>query len=656
MNNKRPSPLAQDTKVLLLLVVITLLILICTLHVPQYASLRFDDSYDLSGGWQGCKLNKPAAFNVSIGKDTCTWREVMFPGTTTSSIDANGAQSIALRKMARLPLHCGQTDMQCSFVIGGFHEYAEVKIDGTSLGVQSFPVAVFPAIFNIPKEIAARNSDDREFIITIWSTFGVVGQTESPIGIIQSKDSFRVMLSLIIGRVMLPLLSAASLLTFALLAILCLTIPHVPKVFIRKFIIFAVTAAASEISLSRLPRALFDGPLPFALHFLLRFAMDLSIINLAIEMFAGRRNRWLNILRMAISIAAGYYLLLALIIVFSPNLAFHAVSNRDLVRDLKDGKTLLHNLIFVSACFGLMVSFFGYIFIAVKSFLIRHYFREWGLITFTFSAVVLMSAFDLAAFWGIIFKTREIYFARLYPVLIALGVGYVLWIRLLRSVLNIEASARIGSWSVRLVHDIRSPLAALRLLATGMKKLGSSEQEIIGAVVSKINHISDELLTSAKKEFEDSLGQPGMVVLHALLQDISNECSCEDSSESGLVINLSNLDLETKVRARDADLKRVLVNVINNSREAMLWKSIISITAKENRGSAVIVINDNGPGISSEVLMKIMEPGVTSGKAEGYGFGLYSAKILIESWGGDITVDSMEGSGTQVTIRLKKVN
>src|SRR5690606_24640836 len=97
-------------------------------------------------------------------------------------------------------------------------------------------------------------------------------------------------------------------------------------------------------------------------------------------------------------------------------------------------------------------------------------------------------------------------------------------------------------------------------------------------------------------------------------------------------------------------------NLINNSIEARKTDSdlTISVLARKLHDKAIIRVKDDGCGISQELISKIFDYGVTS-KAKGQGCGLAHAKESIISWGGEISINSLEGQFTEVTITLPLV-
>ncbi len=97
--------------------------------------------------------------------------------------------------------------------------------------------------------------------------------------------------------------------------------------------------------------------------------------------------------------------------------------------------------------------------------------------------------------------------------------------------------------------------------------------------------------------------------------------------------------------ARRDELKEVLVNLLENARNA----DASTITLRIASGS--LIVTDNGQGIPPELLPRIFEPRFST-TTSGSGLGLPIVRRLVESWGGSVAVDSVEGQGTTVTIRL----
>lgn len=101
-------------------------------------------------------------------------------------------------------------------------------------------------------------------------------------------------------------------------------------------------------------------------------------------------------------------------------------------------------------------------------------------------------------------------------------------------------------------------------------------------------------------------------------------------------------------------LKQILINLFQNSKDALLQTTNANITINLNidsNNNITLEFKDNGTGITKETIQNIFEPFFTT-KSSGSGLGLYLSKKLIEDWNGKIYVHSEEGEGTTFTISL----
>ncbi|RME68941.1 MAG: sensor histidine kinase, partial [Nitrospirae bacterium] len=114
------------------------------------------------------------------------------------------------------------------------------------------------------------------------------------------------------------------------------------------------------------------------------------------------------------------------------------------------------------------------------------------------------------------------------------------------------------------------------------------------------------------------------------------------------------------VLADRQSLAEALSQIVKNSLDAMPEGGDLFITSEvENikaRPFAVIKIRDTGQGIPPELIDRVYEPFFTTKDVgKGTGLGLCLAKGVIESLGGEITISSTPGRGTEVTVRLPLV-
>jgi signal transduction histidine kinase len=98
-------------------------------------------------------------------------------------------------------------------------------------------------------------------------------------------------------------------------------------------------------------------------------------------------------------------------------------------------------------------------------------------------------------------------------------------------------------------------------------------------------------------------------------------------------------------------LSEILINLLQNAREAIVGKGRIQVTATGEDQSVIISIADDGPGISKTKLDKIFQPYFTT-KEKGTGLGLPIVKHNAELYGGTIRVESELGKGTRFIIQF----
>ena len=122
-----------------------------------------------------------------------------------------------------------------------------------------------------------------------------------------------------------------------------------------------------------------------------------------------------------------------------------------------------------------------------------------------------------------------------------------------------------------------------------------------------------------------------------------------------LVLNIP-ADL-SRVTADQLRFSQVMGNLISNACKYSLEGAEVTITARERAGLVKIDVSDTGIGMSDDDQSKLftkffrVDNSLTR-KVSGTGIGLYIAKYLVEAHGGDIWVQSEEGSGSTFSFTL----
>jgi len=110
------------------------------------------------------------------------------------------------------------------------------------------------------------------------------------------------------------------------------------------------------------------------------------------------------------------------------------------------------------------------------------------------------------------------------------------------------------------------------------------------------------------------------------------------------------------VRGDLVRLQQVVLNIINNARDAMPRGGTLSIRThgdrSNGRGTAVIEIEDSGVGIAAEDLGRIFEPFFSKKARHGTGLGLAICQKIVKEMDGEIRVSSQTGQGSVFSIHL----
>src|SRR4030066_2109167 len=228
--------------------------------------------------------------------------------------------------------------------------------------------------------------------------------------------------------------------------------------------------------------------------------------------------------------------------------------------------------------------------------------------------------------------------------------------RLQTDLVQSEKLALVGKMSSAVAHELRNPLVPIGGFANLIYKRLNEESPLkkyAGVIVREIDRLEKLLhnilyfTKDTKPEFKP-----------ANLNEIINEMlffykSTFEEHNIGLNILLSP-DLPL-VSLDHSLIKQALINIIINAVQSMDSGGLLtveSMTRKENDAVyAVVVVNDTGAGITEDIMKNIFDPFYTT-KIHGLGLGLSLTRRIVESHGGEITVDSAEGIGSTFTINL----
>jgi two-component system, sporulation sensor kinase E len=215
----------------------------------------------------------------------------------------------------------------------------------------------------------------------------------------------------------------------------------------------------------------------------------------------------------------------------------------------------------------------------------------------------------------------------------------------LRHTERLSYLGKMASW---VAHEIRNPLTSIdgfaQLLsgAVDKSKINVYSSEIRKGA-QRIDNIIDDILSFAKTERKRKHVEIDIEsVIRPIVNNITNtEVIIMSSTEPPVIKG----DVES--------IRRVFVNLINNSIEALDKNGKLQINYSITPNHVVTEIIDNGKGISKENMKDIFTPFFTT-KQRGTGLGLSIVKKIIDEHKGKIEIESKEGVGTTCRIYLPK--
>ena len=138
------------------------------------------------------------------------------------------------------------------------------------------------------------------------------------------------------------------------------------------------------------------------------------------------------------------------------------------------------------------------------------------------------------------------------------------------------------------------------------------------------------------------------------LSAVVTECAQEMTAAlaaHGITLQLDAVDQLGLVPLHANTFRRVLVNLLDNARDAMPQGGTLTLRGRRQGTTVQLDVQDTGLGIPPERHRQIFEPLHTT-KPGGTGLGLYIVQEVMAAHGGQVTVQSTVGAGTTFTLTL----
>ena len=209
-------------------------------------------------------------------------------------------------------------------------------------------------------------------------------------------------------------------------------------------------------------------------------------------------------------------------------------------------------------------------------------------------------------------------------------------------------------------HELRTPITALSLQAENLDSIELPEpaRDRVAALrqgMHRTKHLLEQLLAVARYEAKPFSDEMRRFALDGVAKEVAADL-LPQAVDGGIDLGFEIVETVT-VRGQPVMLATIIRNLLDNALRHTPHGGRIDIGVYCQDGSAVLQIEDTGPGIATVDLERIFEPFFRGSRpaGEGTGLGLSIVKRIVENLGGRITLENMAGagqSGVRATVRL----
>ncbi len=228
----------------------------------------------------------------------------------------------------------------------------------------------------------------------------------------------------------------------------------------------------------------------------------------------------------------------------------------------------------------------------------------------------------------------------------------------LEDVTELARAQRVLAWGEmarQVAHEIKNPLTPIRLGVQHLRRARGDNrvdfprifEQNVERILAEIDRL-DEIARAFSRYGMSPTERldPVPVDIPAITRDV---VELERMGSDGIEWRVTTPPGPALALAREDELREVLLNVMENARQARATRIDVSVTVAE--GHVAVTVRDNGHGVAEADLERIFEPRFST-RTSGSGLGLAISRGMVEAWGGRMHAASTEGGGTAMHISL----
>ncbi len=217
---------------------------------------------------------------------------------------------------------------------------------------------------------------------------------------------------------------------------------------------------------------------------------------------------------------------------------------------------------------------------------------------------------------------------------------------------NSERLAALGEMTAKLAHEIRNPLAGIKMACTNLQNDQSLNDDVKSRItlvsneIDRINQLINDLLQQSQHKPEP-------------LTRINLQHTVQELISLALFLIPSHIKLQSNIAPKlvcnlpETQLRQALLNLIINAKQAMAEQpGTISLEARNENDVLIITVCDQGSGFSESFLKQGIRSFNTNNKKGGTGLGLSMVKRFVRNLDGELDLKNQQPQGACVSLKI----